>query len=165
MPHGIGGITTRRRSSAPSSSSRAAKRSNSAIDPKRRGRLSASSSPFSRRDTHASGATVSDSSFHTPSARITPRRPHWPLRSPAMCTMITGTRKRGMHSRCSSFDASAHFHRSAWHCWNDGKKAPYGKCEKSHSGASRSSARLAVALPGTRSGATLACRKRSILHK
>eukprot|EP00965_Chrysotila_dentata_P011813 387495-Pleurochrysis_carterae.AAC.1 len=70
-----------------------------------------------------------------------------------MCTITVGTLNLGMQSLCSVGAASRHRQESAWHCLNDGKKAPYGKCEKSQLGASSSRAEGALALPGTRSGA------------
>ena len=41
-----------------------------------------------RTETQSAVATLSASECQTPSARITPRRPHWPLRSPAICTCV-----------------------------------------------------------------------------
>ena len=41
-----------------------------------------------RTETQSAAATLSASECQTPSARITPRRPHWPLRSPAICTCV-----------------------------------------------------------------------------
>ena len=86
-----------------------------------------------RTETQSLMATLSASECHTPSALITPRRPHCPLRSPAICTITTGTRKVGMHSRCSSaLRPSAQFE-SAWHWRNESKKAPYLPLEETPS--------------------------------
>mmetsp|Transcript_32671 Transcript_32671/g.76184 ORF Transcript_32671/g.76184 Transcript_32671/m.76184 type:complete len:212 (-) Transcript_32671:333-968(-) len=159
-------MTTRRPSKRPSSSKRAAKASNSLIETKRLLASAATrSSRSGRTDTHESVATASAASCHTPSARITPRRPHWPFRKPDMCTITVGTRNSGMHSRFSIWLACGHFQASAWHCLNEGKKAPYGKCEKSHSGASSIFVELALPLPGTRNGATFTPFHSDILHK
>jgi hypothetical protein len=86
-----------------------------------------------RTETQSLMATLSASECHTPSALITPRRPHCPLRSPAICTITTGTRKVGMHSRCSrALRPSAQFE-SAWHWRNESKKAPYLPLEETPS--------------------------------
>mmetsp|Transcript_11517 Transcript_11517/g.33350 ORF Transcript_11517/g.33350 Transcript_11517/m.33350 type:complete len:236 (+) Transcript_11517:878-1585(+) len=165
---GSGGITTRRPSRSPSRSKRAAKASKSAIDfrtprPIRVGPATNSRSPLD--ETHVSGATLSASGFQNPSARMTLRRPHWPFRRPEKWTITVGTRKPGEQSRCSSLLSSFHFQESAWHLRKEGKKTPYGKWEKSHSGARRSDEWAAVALPGTLSGATFTGFHRSILHR
>ena len=86
-----------------------------------------------RTETQSLMATLSASECHTPSALITPRRPHCPLRSPAICTITTGTRKVGMHNRCSrALRPSAQFE-SAWHWRNESKKAPYLPLEETPS--------------------------------
>eukprot|EP00967_Tisochrysis_lutea_P155784 scaffold312469_cov31-Tisochrysis_lutea.AAC.2 len=144
---GSGGITTRRPSRSPSRSKRAAKASKSAIDfrtprPIRVGPATNSRSPLD--ETHVSGATLSASGFQNPSARMTLRRPHWPFRRPEKWTITVGTRKPGEQSRCSSLLSSFHFQESAWHLRKEGKKTPYGKWEKSHSGARRSDEWAAV---------------------
>ena len=86
-----------------------------------------------RTETQSLMATLSASECHTPSARITPRRPHCPLRSPAICTITTGTRNVGMHSRCSSADRPSAQLESAWHWRNESKKAPYLPLEETPS--------------------------------